>query len=1063
MADTLNSGEVASATGAEILSSNTQQNISQARQIQLDAASDVLLRNAVSNTTGSPGLKDLTASNVYYKPDGTLVIVTQSGKEFTASKDEQEYYNEKNNERTLIVREQNNEIETFKVWAQEQGYYKLGQTDSITTLADLQRDPHFKDFQNYSAAVEQATGNLPYATPYQDYVQNKTLQDTTVVDTPKTRYPQASVADPFVNYGRPLTGSTSLASDELAALKRAIGPNSTQQQQVQQSIGLAPINASRQQAAFAAQRANDSLRYGTPSTSDNEDPAPPTFNGQTDEFGGIDELAKANQLDNTDTAKTKPRQVAVRPNPLDAYESHSYTISLHILTQDEYNAMVSTDKTESFTPSHTLIAGAGIAGENAGGGLRVKGWEDNFFFESLKLSSVVGLNSTSRGTNVIECEFTIIEPYGLSLIDRLSVTTTELSTPGLYFANCYLLEINFYSSEDGKLQDMKKFIPIRLTGMSIKASAKGSEYRCTAVPFSHHALSQTRASTPTNFEVTAGTLEEFFQGDDASSSKTADLAARELDTLNKALEKNKGPNGDVRKVDADKLASLSDKVYSVNSYVAAYNQWQQTLIDLKVTELTKPNKITVVFDKTFSENGGNKVYRPRDQDGTVGSSAMAKGNDPKNGDNVRANATKDRFIFVAGTQITEVINVAMKQSEFVRRQIVLQDQAKAGGNKEVQGKVTWWKIIPQVKLQEFDNKNNQWSFDTTYYVIPYQIWNTVHPNLPKAIPDRGLASKEYLYYYTGQNTSVIDFAIDFDFVYFTKVIATREKNTDDSYKAELEDSSDANANKAKKAKGINPGVITYVADDPKTAGQKARGDAVAMAVANVSESLYSSAAGEMLNITLKIIGDPELIKQDDVFTGVKALIDQTLNAAAPTAAGTDSDVVVQGQENAPAQEQDLTANNNNSLIMDNSEVICYVEIKTPVDVDDRTGGVRFFNDNKISSGFTGVYKLLMVDSEFSRGQFTQTLNLIRYMNQDFNLQEDRSYDQAEANRLSNHPPPTEASDANPSEVKISDNSGAGDAPDLEQTQRAIINKITEPEVKEQTLPGGITQWTYTVR
>jgi hypothetical protein len=148
------------------------------------------------------------------------------------------------------------------------------------------------------------------------------------------------------------------------------------------------------------------------------------------------------------------------------------------------------------------------------GAPRAKGWEDNFFFENLTLRSIIGLNSTSRGTNVVDCDFTIIEPYGLSLIDRLLVTTQELSAgKGLYFADCYLLEINFYSADGGKIADMKKFIPIRLIGMTIKASAKGSEYRCTAVPFSHHALSQTRASTPATFSISASTLEEFFQSD----------------------------------------------------------------------------------------------------------------------------------------------------------------------------------------------------------------------------------------------------------------------------------------------------------------------------------------------------------------------------------------------------------------------------------------------------------------------------------------------------------------------------------------------------------------------
>jgi hypothetical protein len=992
MAIDLSSEETASVAQGAVLESTTRQNISQAQQARLDAASDVLLRNATRNSTGSPTLKDLTATSVYNKPDGTLVITTQSGQEYTASRDDQEFYNEKNNENTLIVREQNNEIETFKAWAREQGFYRLGQTDTITSIADLQRDPYFKDFQNYVVSVEQTTGFKPYGTPYQDYLVTKTLQDTTLEDTPRTQYPQVSVVDPFVNSGRRPVGSVALASDELAALKRAVGSNSnTNQQKVDQSLGFVeiPTSFARQNNALLAQRLADEQRLAV-----SLEEQPTSTDSLAAGVPAIDKVNVANQAASADASasasQSASRRVALRPNPLDAYESHSYTISLHILTQNEYNAMVSTDRTQTFSPSTTLISGAGMTGAGAP---RAKGWEDDFFFESLKLSSVIGLNSTSRGTNVIDCDFTIIEPYGLSLIDRLIVTTDELSNSkgkGLYFANCYLIEINFYSADGGKIADMKKFIPIRLTGMTIKASARGSEYRCTAVPFSHHALSQTRASTPATFTVSAGTLEEFFRSEDSASAKVSEEGAREITQLREAVASR--PVGtasntnvaDARKVDEDKLKALADKNYEVKSYVAAYNEWQNTLVRLKVIKVKTPNKIAVVFDTTFTENGGNKVYRQRDQDGTVAASTMAKGNDAKNGDNVRANQVQDNFTFVAGTQITQVINTAMQSSEFIRKQIVLQDQAKAGGATEVQGLVTWWKIIPLVKLQEFDEKNNQWSFDTTYYVVPYTVWNTTHPSLPKAVPDRSLCSKEYPYFYTGQNTSVIDFAIDFDFVYFTKVTALREKNLDNSFNADRTENPETDSNTTQ-GKGFNPSVKTYVSDDPTNTGKNLRRDATAMAVANVSESLYSSAGGEMLNITLKIIGDPELIKQDDVFTGVTASLKKKNEVSDNYYTGNNPTFNnVAFQQNKPSQ-SDSTKKNNNSIVMDSAEVVCWVEIRSPVDIDDRTGGVRFYDNNKLKSGFTGVYKLLMVDSDFSRGQFTQTLNLIRYMDQDANL------------------------------------------------------------------------------
>jgi hypothetical protein len=1098
MANDLSSEEAASVAEGAVLESTTRQNISQAQQARLDAASDVLLRNATLNSTGSPTLRDLTATSVYYKPDGTLVITTQSGQQYTASKDDEEFFNEKNNENTLIVREQNNEIETFKAWAKEQGVYRLGQTDTIASIAELQRDPYFKDFQNYVASVEQTTGAKPYGTPYQNYLITKTLQDTTLADTPRTRYPQVSVVDPFVNNGRRPIGSAALASDELAALRRAVGSNNNQQQ-VDQSLGLreAPISFARQNNALLAQRTADDFRLLDP-LEINTSPSK-LF---SDEVAGIDRVKIANQSDTTDAEAraTAARRVALRPNPLDAYESHSYTISLHILTQDEYNAMVSTDRTQTFSPSNTLISGAGMTGAGAP---RAKGWEDNFFFESLKLSSVIGLNSTSRGTNVIDCEFTIIEPYGLSLIDRLSITTEELSQPGLYFANCYLLEINFYSADGGKISDMKKFIPIRLTGMTIKASARGSEYRCTAVPFSHHALSQTRASTPATFSISAGTLEEFFQAEDSSSAKTAAEGASERVANDLILNGSQAfVDAQQRKVAEEKSKTLADKNYEVKSYVAAYNEWQNTLVRLKAIQVKKPNKISVVFDTTFTENGGNKVYRQRDQDGTVGASSMAKGNDAKNGDNVRANQVQDNFTFVAGTQITQVINTAMQSSEFIRKQIVLQDEAKAGGVKEVQGLVTWWKIIPLVKLEEFDNKNNQWSFDTTYYVVPYTLWNTTHPNLPKAVPDRNLCSKEYSYFYTGQNTSVIDFAIDFDFIYFTKVIALRAKNTDNSYNAQTENKGEGN-DSSSQGKGINPGVITYVSDDPANAGKNLRRDPTAMAVGNVAESLYSSAAGEMLNIQLKIIGDPELIKQDDVFTGVTALLKKKNEVNDNYYSGaTNTNIAFQQNRN---NQVDPTKKNNNSIVMDSAEVVCYIEIKSPVDIDDLTGGVRFLDNNKIKSGFTGVYKMLMVDSEFSRGQFTQTLNLIRYMDQDLNKPSNQSsdirsqtYNQASTsargtNSGSSYTGPIDVgTDKRPTTYFTpgpaqGPNGGSsmtgpiGDATNTDDplgefiaglttgtvapsSDQAVVTPVTDtPAFTKTVLPGGLVQYNYTVR
>ena len=66
--------------------------------------------------------------------------------------------------------------------------------------------------------------------------------------------------------------------------------------------------------------------------------------------------------------------------------------------------------------------------------------------------------------------------------------------------------------------------------------------------------------------------------------------------------------------------------------------------------------------------------------------------------------------------------------------------------------------------------------------------------------------------------------------------------------------------------------------------------------------------------------------------------------------------------------------------MDTGAIYCRVTFRTPTDIDDSTGGVRYYG-KKNSSAFSGLYKIIQVHSEFRQGKFTQTLELVREPNQ----------------------------------------------------------------------------------
>ena len=128
------------------------------------------------------------------------------------------------------------------------------------------------------------------------------------------------------------------------------------------------------------------------------------------------------------------------------------------------------------------------------------------------------------------------------------------------------------------------------------------------------------------------------------------------------------------------------------------------------------------------------------------------------------------------------------------------------------------------------------------------------------------------------------------------------------------------------------------------------------AAVDTEQSLYTTAGADMLQAALKIIGDPMYIKQDDVFYP-------------PDIFGS-----TMGPTNTPSGDPRLIANG--SLRMDTREVYIQVNYKTPSDIDESTGLMKYDN-NYLQSLFSGMYRVLTVDSSFSGGQFVQSLQTVR--------------------------------------------------------------------------------------
>jgi hypothetical protein len=602
-------------------------------------------------------------------------------------------------------------------------------------------------------------------------------------------------------------------------------------------------------------------------------------------------------------------------NTLHDYPSYTYGLSLHLLTADEYNRIVGG---QTYTPNRVLIASAGRYNNTPGRNqfIRSPYFSEDFYFENLTTNTVIGTNQHSRNTNAVEFTFNLMEPYGMTLINRLldQANDPEMQCDN-YLDMVYLLQIDFFATDDsgeivGAIPGTTKRFPIKITQMNIKAGVRGSEYQISAVPYNHVAFEQSAVSTPANFEISAASINEFFQ----------------------AATENK--------------SSFSDAV----------NGWQD---DLAINnKIGIPDTYSFDIHPTIAQAtfAGTGAISARD-------TAMAMVN---NTSSIRlsnlGNATKDfnnlskNFSINAGTSIDKVIDYTVRNSSYIQNQISIPDgidpqtylQEKV---KNANQPLNWYKIVPTVTLGKFDPVRKVYAKNITYSVQPYSIYNVKSDVAPQGKIKNFV--KEYNYIYTGQNDDVLDFDINFNTLYYTAQTAYRgaltdiyknSETTDESYKKK---NTDAYKGSTQSPNSVMPMVVKPQVFNAKSRATGGIVTAKNVAVADLEDSLMTLSSADMLNVQLKILGDPQFIKQDDCFYSPLIYV--------------------------PTSDPRLTPNN--SLRTDYGEIYVLLTFRTPVDIDESTGLMSFSKYR--TSVFSGIYRVLTVQSEFARGQFTQTLNLIR--------------------------------------------------------------------------------------
>jgi hypothetical protein len=721
------------------------------------------------------------------------------------------------------------------------------------------------------------------------------------------------------------------------------------------------------------------------------------YSGDTPKTNPSNSVVGEGSSGNATTVAPKPPEN--KPfNKLHAYTSYTYRITLFFLTSKDYNNLSANPS--KFVPKQALISSSGGYSKAQGTGdldtVRHPDFRTDFFIDGLSIQTIVGLNAKNKATNAVDISFTITEPYGLSLLDRLlsACETSEDKNPN-YATQPYLLQIDLLASptddmltrfnKTDNLIDRKR-IAIKITEMKIKPSASGSTYSLRAIPFNHSAFDQTTAPVPVPLNVEAKTVGDFFANNDDQSQMFAGQLKSNEERLEADIDKwiksnpvvvNQIGRAPTAAEIAEKRKSLKDAIiYNTGSFTAAYNRYMDELATKSKITQYPPAKITFTMPKEIADS--NIV----DQ--------LAQGSDTrlvsqtKGVNNTADPAYKNKLAFPIkeGISVIEVIDQVLGKSDYIKSQIntknKLENDAEAkdeytGGNERTEDKksvnnLKWYKIVPTVELKNLDIIRNNYSKTVNYAILPYTAANAYHPNFPKTTGAdvEKQAVREYNYLYTGKNQDILRCDIDFDTAFYTQISSYRDqvaRGGTSRFSDEGNFSQTLQSPEVKSTATVVPQTTEVQGYNAKSTGMNTATNPAEKLVGDLKNSIYTKSRGDNLNIKLQIIGDPDFIKQDDIYYNPRS------EEYAEIVNNRGKSPIVQ---NGPAAGQ---------IIFDSEQVYVKLNFKNAVDIDDSIGiqnkQETLSNGRKTDGSFSGVYKVQTVQSDFSRGQFTQTLDIIR--------------------------------------------------------------------------------------
>jgi hypothetical protein len=615
----------------------------------------------------------------------------------------------------------------------------------------------------------------------------------------------------------------------------------------------------------------------------------------------------------------------VRTNILHDYENYTYNLQLWAMTITSFNKLYAGispgGEAAILSDAELLISNGGMhPSEN-----RSPSFPTDFVIDNLEIESIIGNRAEGKGADALNIKFDIIEPYSVTLLDRLSDVVIRNGLGIDFKTLIYCLKIQFLGYDilgiPQTIEGTTKYIPFTLLNMTFSVNSKGAIYKCQGIPQKDMALTVTDNEIPIHLELQGNTVGQLL-----GATKLAPGAG------------SSGTRTDAAPASAATAVSLKNLSKILNDFedYKAKNKVQDKA-NKYYFELDPDLYNAVVIDSKKAEDGQRAMS---EISGSKGAAVAAGGRQG----NITFDSTQGKFNAQAGTRITDLLETMLKMTDFTKSQVNLTAANKGSPT-------TLWKIFPKMKLGSYDTETNTFSREVTYVITKFDYYGLPHPNLGQQSTPTGCIVKNYDYMFTGANKDVMKVDIEYKVAFFEVFNALKSEYTDKSNKGTGEQVLNAPDEPQDNAPEEWQGIVKSLRlGKAGIASQQTSGAATVsrenIVVGELMNLLLDNAA-DMIRLDLQIVGDPDWLQQDNVLYDISKL---------------------------PAGSKTLS----NGTISYYDSITCFnFNFKAPQNDYDTQTGIFDVQTGKKAAIFAGTYQVLKVTSNFSRGRFTQKLDNVR--------------------------------------------------------------------------------------